>query len=129
MEIMVPGHSDSAMHLNAVLNELWAPVADICLRDSHSLACAFCAHADRAGGFGGYRLSRLKPHFHISESVFQGLIRRQGSAEGIAIKRVLHGEIEHAATSTDSLRTLQNERRSQLPLNGAFCQMSGVDDC
>src|ERR1019366_5051630 len=101
MEIMVPSHSDSAMYLNAVLNEFWAPIADIRFRDSYSLACAFCVHTDRVGCFGGDRLSRLKPHFHISKSMFQGLIRRQGSSEGIAIKRVLHGEIEHAVTSPD----------------------------
>jgi hypothetical protein len=101
MEIMVPSHSDSAMHLNAVLNELWAPIADIRLRDSYGLACAFCVHTDRADGFGGDRLSRLKPHLHISESMFQSLIRRKRSAEGIAIKRVLHGEIKHAIASTD----------------------------
>jgi hypothetical protein len=101
MEIMVPSHSDSAMHLNAVLDELWAPIADVRLRDSYGLTCAFCVHSDRVDGFGGDRLSRLKPHFHISESMFQSLIRRQRSAERIAIKRVLHGEIKYAITSTN----------------------------
>src|SRR3984893_13989638 len=111
VQVVVPGHPDPAVHLDAILDQLGASLGDVGLGDADDLTGVGGAVLDRPGGVDGDGLGGLEPQFHVGEAVLEGLIGRQCATERRTVESVLDGEVEDPVGRAHDLRALQYQDR------------------
>src|SRR6202051_2755091 len=81
VEVVFPGDTDPAMHLDTVLDQLRTSLSDVGLSDSDHLGGVGSTGLDCPGGVDRDRLGGLDPQLHVGEAVFEGLIGRECATE------------------------------------------------
>ena len=111
VQVVLEGHPDAAVDLDAVLQQLGAVVADVRLGRARQLAGV----GGSAGGSAAVAASLigmagLEPGLHVGEPVLELLVGRQRPAERVPVERPLHGHVEGGLHGADRLGVDDGDR-------------------
>src|SRR5580704_6198042 len=91
---MLPGDPDAAMELDAVLDEICCPLADIRLCCARQFGGVGGAVLHGPGCVGRDAMATLEPHLHIGEPMLEGLIGAEWATESETVCCVLGRHLE-----------------------------------